>query len=118
MKKITILFFLFNVSLFAQKGWISGKLVLKNGSVLEGLMKKSKSSVSIKKNKNTKIYKYSEKQVDKAFFGTTDPNIDYYEFVNLYPRRNRLLRIVVNGKTKLYERTKSRICNRKIKERT
>ncbi len=112
MKKIAFIVILLISALgFAQKNWTSGKVVLKDGTTLKGLIKTSKSKLSFKKNSNAKVYKFGETKVNKVFFGTNNPGIGYYEFTKLFPNRVRLLKVIAKGKTKLYHRTVKRATN-------
>src|SRR5690606_40101541 len=68
---------------YGQYDWTSGKLILKNGESLKGLIKIPqvthgllsfpKNKLEYKKDKKGKKKKFDETQVDKVFFATFDP---------------------------------------------
>ena len=100
---------------YGQYDWTSGKLILKNGETLKGLIKIPqvthgllsfpKNKLEYKKDKKGKKKKFDETQVDKVFFATFDPNLGYYEYVPVSMKRMALFKLVRNGKVKLYVRT-------------
>ncbi|VAV86207.1 hypothetical protein MNBD_BACTEROID02-243 [hydrothermal vent metagenome] len=115
-KFILILSFLtFSIS-YGQYDWTPGKLVLKNGQTLKGLIKlpsgsnsfisMGKSKLQFKKNKKSSKKKFGETQVNKVFFfGISNSEIGYYEYVAISRKRKALFKLIINGKAKLYTRT-------------
>jgi hypothetical protein len=100
---------------YGQYNWNTGKLILKNGDTLKGLMKIPMSSgypdligktkLEYKINKKGKKKKFDKNQVDKVYFGTSNPNLGYYEYVPLTRKKMALFKLIRNGKVKLYTRT-------------
>lgn len=100
---------------YGQYDWTPGKVVLKNGETLKGLLKIpsvtkgilsiSKSKLEYKKDEDAKKKKFDETQVDKVYFGTSNPNLGYYEYVPISNKRMALFKLISNGKVKLYTRT-------------
>ncbi|MBR9847708.1 MAG: hypothetical protein GYB35_17165 [Algicola sp.] len=110
---ISILSFSFS---YGQYNWKSGKLILKNGDTLKGLIKIpmasgnliaiSKSNLEYKKDKKGKKKNFDKTEIDKVFFITSyNPNIGYYEYVPISNNGAFLFKLIRNGKAKLYVRT-------------
>lgn len=113
-----IFFFTFS---FSQQDWRSGKIVLKNGDTLKGLVKIpiasgnlisfSKNKVEFRKSQKGRKDKYGSTEVDKVFFSTSsNSSIGYHEYVPLSENKKVLMKLIENGRVKLYVR------NIKIKE--
>jgi len=110
----TITTFLTFSMCFSQYDWREGKIVLKDGQKLKGLVKLNmstdevislkKSKVLFKKNRKARIKKFSEKEINKVLYGSTNSEIGYFEYVPITKNKFELLRLVVNGKSKLYKR--------------
>ncbi|WP_290698896.1 hypothetical protein [Lacinutrix sp.] len=102
-----ILLFIFSIS-FGQTNWTRGKLVLKNGETLKGLMKITtglgSSKLHFKKDRKSKKQKFGSDTVNKVFFYTTNPNVGFYEYVSIGLKK-KLLKIIINEKVKLYVST-------------
>lgn len=49
--------------------------------------------------------KFDQTQVDKVYFGTSNPNLGYYEYVPLTKNKMLLFKLIRNGKVNLYTRT-------------
>jgi hypothetical protein len=64
-----------------------------------------KSKLEYKKDRKGKKKKFDKTQVDKVFFGTSNPHVGYYEYVPISNRRMALFKLIRNGKVKLYTRT-------------
>jgi hypothetical protein len=102
---------------FAQYNWTPGKLYLKNGEVLKGYIKIPTSSIPLtpislgrsklkyKTKLGSKTEKFDQTQVDKVYFGTSNPNLGYYEYVPLTKNKMLLFKLIRNGKVNLYTRT-------------
>jgi hypothetical protein len=115
-KKNLLIILIFTCSLsYGQYDWTPGKVILKNGQTLKGLLKIPrvtigllsipKSKLEYKKNKKGKKKKFDKTQVDKVYFGTSNPNVGYYEYVPISNKRMALFKLIRNGKVKLYMRT-------------
>jgi len=116
MKKNILIISILTCSLsFAQYDWTPGKLILKNGETLKGLIKIPTKTIGLltigsnkiqyKKEKKGKKKKYSKSQVDKIYFGTFNPNVGYYEYIPIKMKRTAVCKLIRNGKVKLYTRT-------------
>ncbi|TXE18390.1 hypothetical protein ES692_07015 [Psychroserpens burtonensis] len=115
-KKTLLIILIFTCSLsYGQYDWTPGKVILKNGQTLKGLLKIPrvtigllsipKSKLEYKKDKKGKKKKFDKTQVDKVYFGTSNPNVGYYEYVPISNKRMALFKLIRNGKVKLYMRT-------------
>lgn len=119
-KKIILIISILICSLsYGQYDWTPGKLVLKNGETLKGLLKVPqvthgllsfpKNKLEYKKDKKGKKKKFDETQVDKVFFGTSNPNVGYYEYVSIPSsigtKTIALVKLIRNGNVRLYTRT-------------
>ncbi|PKV48853.1 hypothetical protein ATE84_0867 [Aquimarina sp. MAR_2010_214] len=99
---------------FGQYDWREGKIILKDGQTLKGFVKLSmstgelislkKSKVLYKKNRKGKVKRFNDKEINKVFYGSTNSEIGYFEYVPITKNKLELLRLVVNGKSKLYKR--------------
>ncbi|MFT7050517.1 MAG: hypothetical protein ACJAZK_001113 [Psychroserpens sp.] len=49
--------------------------------------------------------KFDQTQVDKVYFGTSNPNLDYYEHIPITSNKMLIFKLIRNGKVKLYTRT-------------
>jgi len=111
MKRTILLFisfFIISIS-YGQTDWTSGKLILKNGESLKGLIKVTNNSkIHYKEKKKAKKKKFGPKEVDKVYFGViTNANIGYYEYVYFGLLDGFVLaKLVIFGKAKLYIRTR------------
>jgi hypothetical protein len=113
-----ILLFTFSLS-YGQYDWRSGKVVLKNGDTLKGVLKIPmitrgllsipKYKLEYKKDEKGKKKKFDKTQVNKVFFGTSNSNIGYYEYApipnSILIKKMALVKLIRNGKVKLYTRT-------------
>ncbi len=114
-KIILIIFILFYSFSYSQYDWTPGKLVLKNGETLKGLLKIPmvthgllsipSTKLEYKKDEKGNKKKFDETEVDKVFFATFDPNLGYYEYVAISNKRMAIFKLIRNGKVKLYVRT-------------
>lgn len=115
-RKIILIIFILTYSFsYSQYDWTPGKLVLKNGETLKGLLKIPMVTHGLLSIPNNKIEykedekgnkkKFDETEVDKIFFATFNPNLGYYEYVAISKKRMALFKLVRNGKVKLYART-------------
>ena len=116
-KNIILIISILSFSLsYGQYNWTPGKVILKNGDTLKGLLKIpmtsgsllsfSKNKLEYKKDKKGKRNKFDNTQVDKIlFYGISNPNLGYYEYVPLTRKKMALFKLIRNGKVKLYVRT-------------
>ncbi len=98
---------------FAQYDWTRGKLYLKNGEVLKGYIKIPTTSIPITpisfgKSKlkyrpelRSRTKKFDQTQVDKVYFGTSNPNLGYYEYIPITRNKMLIFKLIRNGKVKL-----------------
>ncbi|MFT4804129.1 MAG: hypothetical protein ACI9YE_001328 [Psychroserpens sp.] len=49
--------------------------------------------------------KFDQTQVDKVYFGTSNPNLGYYEHIPITSNKMLIFKLIRNGKVKLYTRT-------------
>jgi hypothetical protein len=115
-RKIILIISILTCSLsYGQYDWTPGKLILKNGETVKGLIKIPrvthgllsipKNKLEYKKDKKGKKKKFDKTQVDKVFFATFNPNLGYYEYVPVSRKRMAIFKLIRNGKVKLYTRT-------------
>ncbi len=116
MTKIIItISILLNFSIcLGQYDWREGKVILKDGQKLKGFVKLSmttdelislkKSKVLFKTNRKGRVKKFDKKEINKVFYGSTNSEIGYFEYVPITKNKFELLRLVVTGKSKLYKR--------------
>lgn len=112
----TTLFLVMASTSFAQNGWISGEIFLKNGDSKSGLVKISKVSkdliaiggdqvVRFKPAKKGKKKKYRAPEIDHIILNEAGGAYNgFYEYVNVSDSRKELFRAVVTGKAILYQR--------------
>ena len=115
-RNIPIILLIFSCLLsYGQYEWTSGKLILKNGDSLEGLIQIpmteirlvsfGKSKVEFKENSDDIVQSYDKSQVDKICFNTYDLNPGCYEYMPIKKRKFRIFKLLLTGKVKLYTRT-------------
>ncbi|WP_179348862.1 hypothetical protein [Winogradskyella pacifica] len=116
-KNIILIISILSFSLsYGQYNWTSGKVILKNGDTLKGLLKIpmtsgsllsfSKNKLEYKKDKKGKKKKFDKTEVHKIYFsGISNPDLGYYEYVPLTSNKMALFKLIRNGKVKLYIRT-------------
>jgi hypothetical protein len=116
-KVLATTLFLVTVSTsFAQNGWISGEIFLKNGASKTGLIKLSKVSkdliaiggdkvVRYKPAKKGKKKKYREPEIDHIILNDAGSTYNgFYEYVHVSETRKELFRAVLTGRAILYQR--------------
>lgn len=100
---------------YGQYEWTPGKLILKKGDTLKGIIlipmieinaiTYGKSWVAFKTKIEEERVIFDKSQIDKIYFETYDPDYGYYEYVPIKKRKLRLFKKLINGKAKLYTRT-------------
>ena len=115
IKNIAFIFFsicfLFS---FCQHSWTEGKLLLKNGDTLTGLIQfpmdkakivsLAKQKVKFKEDYDEIIYTYDRKQVDKIYCDTYDEYPGHYEYARLKNGKYRIFKVLISGNVSLYYR--------------
>jgi hypothetical protein len=49
--------------------------------------------------------KFDQTQIDKVYFGTSNPNLGYYEYIPITSNKMFIFNLIRNRKIKLYTRT-------------
>ncbi|WP_299314816.1 hypothetical protein [uncultured Aquimarina sp.] len=98
-----------------QYDWRAGKVVLKNGQTLKGIVKMtmpsnklvslSSSKVYYKKNRKGKVKKFTKDEIRKVFYGSYNSETGFFEYAPITKNKKELFRVIINGKSKLYKRT-------------
>jgi len=100
---------------YGQYDWREGKIILKNGQTLKGIVKMSmpknkaasfySSKVQYKRNWKGKPKKIANEEIEKVFYGAFNTEAGYFEFAPVTKKKKELFRVILNGKSKLYKRT-------------
>jgi len=116
IKTIISIFTILTYSMcYGQYDWREGKVVLKNGQTLKGIVKMtmpsnklvslSNSKVYYKKNWKGKVKKFTKDEIEKVFYGSYNSETGFFEYAAITKNKKELLRVIINGKSKLYKRT-------------
>lgn len=117
-----------NISIcLGQYDWTPGKIELKNGEIISGLVKipmdnniasLTNKEVQFRKNKSAKKQKFNENLIRKIFISGIKSDIGYYEYVQISPKKTVLMKLIKKGKTNLYIRTVKTTVNPNYKVRS
>ncbi len=121
---IFFLFFIFSTNSFSNEievnnysfessNWYEGKLVLKNGEKLTGLIKyitigaalgglQSFNKIYFKKDSNSKKKKYKKNVIDYFMISKASGETTKYTYINIRKKKSVLTRVLIEGKASLY----------------